>query len=184
MGKLRAVLPILMIYYIVKKSDKKYEKKIGWMKKIAADFAIVDNITYNHTLAGHRIKMEEFIKKKYGELPGSPGTDAKTRRRAIWEALTHTRLLPTLRENVHSQKPRRCTEMEHACWPDDNLAGNVPQTHRHRRIREKNRCNAGKNSRRADILQSQERCGRRVRNLEDPATKGSCAFRGVSTARI
>ncbi len=90
MGKLRAVLPILMIYYIVKKSDKKYEKKIGWMKKIAADFAIVDNITYNHTLAGHRIKMEEFIKKKYGELPGSPGTDAKTRRRAIWEALTHT----------------------------------------------------------------------------------------------
>ena len=131
MGKLRGVLPILMIYYVVKKSDKKYEKKIGWMKKIAADFAIIDEITDDHTLSMHNLQLEEYIKKKYGEIPGSPGTDTKTRRRAIWNALTHTRLLPTLRKNVHSQKPRRRTEMEHTCWPDDNLAGNVPQTHRH-----------------------------------------------------
>ncbi|MCD6372818.1 MAG: hypothetical protein J7L37_04640 [Thermococcus sp.] len=49
MGRLRAVLPVLMIYYIVKKSDKKYEKKIGWLKKIAADFAIIDSVDSTHT---------------------------------------------------------------------------------------------------------------------------------------
>jgi hypothetical protein len=90
MGKLRAVLPVLMIYYIVKKSDKKYEKKVGWMKKIAADFAIVDEIAYDHALAAQHLGLREFIKKRYGEIPGSPGTDMRTREYAIRGALTHT----------------------------------------------------------------------------------------------
>ncbi|SEW13605.1 hypothetical protein [Thermococcus thioreducens] len=48
MGRLRRVLPLLMIYYIVKKADKKYEKKVGWMKKISADFAIIDSVDFTH----------------------------------------------------------------------------------------------------------------------------------------
>ena len=152
MGSLNRVLPLLMIYYIVKKSDKKYEKKIGWMKKIAADFAIIDKITHDHTLSGHSLKLREYIRRKYGEIPGSPGTDIKTREYAISEALSHTLVLQALREKVHPQEPRRRSKMEHSCRPDDDPASNVSQTYRHQRTREKNRCNVGKNSRRADIL--------------------------------
>ncbi|GEM_PF-4481851 len=60
------------------------------MKKIAADFAIIDKITHAHTLSFHSLRLREYIKKKYGEIPGSPGTDVKTREYAIGKALTHT----------------------------------------------------------------------------------------------
>ncbi|WP_457754319.1 hypothetical protein [Thermococcus sp.] len=90
MGSLNLVLPLLMIYYIVKKSDKKYERKIGWMKKIAADFAIVDKVSSWHTLGKHSLEISKFIRGKYEEVPGNRAVDAKTRERAIKNALTHT----------------------------------------------------------------------------------------------
>jgi len=89
------------IYYIVKKSDKKYEKKVGWMKKIAADFAIVHHIYHKHTLSGSEISVYELIQRKYGDIPGMPGTDIRTRKRAMRNAITHTRLLRTLWDQIH-----------------------------------------------------------------------------------
>ena len=60
-----------MIYYILKKSDRKYEKKVGWLKKISADFAIVDNISFDHTLGGTSDNLREYIQKKTGKSLGS-----------------------------------------------------------------------------------------------------------------
>jgi len=79
-----------MIHYILKKSDRKYEKKVGWLKKISADFAIVDNISFKHTLGGARYNLIDYIRKKYGEIPGFLGIDHKTRKFAIETALEHT----------------------------------------------------------------------------------------------
>ena len=60
-----------MIYYILKKSDRKYEKKVGWLKKISADFAIVDEISFEHTLGGTINGLRKYIKKNTGKSQDS-----------------------------------------------------------------------------------------------------------------